>query len=134
MWLQRLDVDSAKRRRTLIAGGADAGFDAPYVGVAIQEAACLGALRRKLYNLHAARPSPLITEALRRIAELYVIEAAIRGAPPDERLCARRAQARPLLEDRERWLHASLDKLSCKSDTAGAIQYTLNLWPSPISN
>jgi hypothetical protein len=30
----------------------------------------------------------------------------------------------------ERWLRASLEKRSRKSDTTGAIQYALNLWPA----
>jgi transposase len=38
----------------------------------------------------------MTTEALRRIAELYAIEADIRGKRPDERLLARRERARPL--------------------------------------
>jgi transposase len=33
-----------------------------------------------------------------------------------------------LLADLERWLRASLAKLSRKSDTSAAIQYSLNLW------
>jgi transposase len=40
-----------------------------------------------------AWPSPLTTEALRRIAELYLIEAVIRGKPPDERRSVRQARA-----------------------------------------
>jgi transposase len=78
----------------------------------IREAACWAHARRKFYDLHAARPPPLITEALRRIAELYVIEAEIRGKPPDERRQARQTRARALVDDLERWLHATLDTLS----------------------
>lgn len=114
----------------VLQADAYAGFNALFVDGAIQEAACWAHARRKFYDLHAARPSPLTTEALRRIAELYVIEAEIRGKPPDARLLARRARARPLLDDLERWLRTSLEKLSRKSDTAGAIQYALNLWPA----
>jgi transposase len=47
------------------------------------------ALRRKFHDLPVARPSPLTTEALRHIAELYVIKADIRAKPPDERRSAR---------------------------------------------
>jgi hypothetical protein len=64
------------------------------------------------------------------IAELYLIEAEIRGKPPDERRSVRQARARPLLDDLEQWLRASLEKLSRKSDTSGAILYALNLWPA----
>ena len=40
-----------------------------------------------------ARPSALTTKALRRIAELYLIDAEIRGKPPDERRSVRQARA-----------------------------------------
>jgi transposase len=80
--------------------------------------------------MHAVRPSNLTTEALRRIGELYAIEEAIRGKPPDERHAERQAKARPLLDDLERWLQATLATLSRKSDTAAAILYALKLWPA----
>ena len=99
-------------------------------GALTLEAACWAHARRKFHDLHVARPSPLTTEALRRIAELYLIEADIRGKPPDERQSIRQARARPLLDDLEQWLRASLEKLSRKSDTSAAILYALNLWPA----
>ena len=55
---------------------------------------------------------------------------AIRGKPPDERRRVRQARASPLLDDLERWLHATLATLSRKSDTAAAILYALKLWPA----
>lgn len=79
-------------------------------------------------SIRAARPSR--TEALRRIAELYVIEAEIRGKPPDERRQVRQARSRPLPDDLERWLRTTLDTLSRKSDTAAAILDALKLWPA----
>lgn len=69
-------------------------------------------------------------EALQRIGELYAIEAKIRGKPPDERQQARQAEAKPLIDDLERWLRGMLEKLSRKSDTSAAIMYALNLWPA----
>jgi transposase-like protein len=83
--------------------------------------------RRKFYDLHAARPSALTTEALRRIGELYAIEESIRGKPQNERGTVRRQQSRPLLDDLERWLKATLGTQSRKSDTAAAILYSLKL-------
>jgi transposase len=112
----------------VLQADAYAGFNAVFDGGGIQEAACWAHARRKFYDLHEARPSALTTEALRRIAELYAIEADIRGKLPDERRQARQASAKPLLDDLERWLRGSLEKLSRKSDTAAAIQYSLNLW------
>jgi transposase len=109
-----------------------AGFNALFEDGGIQEAACWAHARRKFYDLHETRPSSLTTEALQRIAELYAIEAEIRGKPPDERRQIRQARTKPLLADLEGWLRASLEKLSRKSDTAAAIQYSLNLWPALI--
>jgi transposase len=114
----------------VLQADAYAGFNALYVDGTIQEAACWAHARRKFHDLHAARPSAITTEALRRIAELYVIEAEIRGKPPHERQQVRQQRSRPLLDDFGNWLRATLEKLSRKSDTAAAIQYALNLWPA----
>ena len=114
----------------ILQADAHAGFNAVYETGRVVEAACWAHARRKFYDLHAARPTPLTTEALRRIGELYCIEESIRGKPLDERRTARQQQAKPLLEDMERWLHATLATLSRKSDTAAAILYALKLWPA----
>lgn len=114
----------------VLQADAYAGFNALYVDGTIQEAACWAHARRKFHDLHAARPSAITTEALRRIAELYVIEAEIRGKPPHERQQVREQRSRALLDDFGNWLRATLEKLSRKSDTAAAIQYALNLWPA----
>ncbi|PFH08538.1 transposase [Collimonas sp. PA-H2] len=111
---------------------AYAGFNAIYDSGKVQEAACWAHARRKFYDLHDARPSAVTTEALRRIGELYVIEAEIRGKPPDERLLARRTRSRPLLDELETWLHTTMATLSRKSDTTAAILYALNRWPALI--
>jgi hypothetical protein len=114
----------------VLQADAYAGFNAIYESARVAEAACWAHARRKFYDLHVARPSALTVEALRRIGELYTIEETIRGRPPDERLAARQGRARPLLDDLERWLHATLATLSRKSDTAAAILYALKLWPA----
>jgi transposase len=49
-----------------------------------------------------ARPLPRTTEALRRIAELSLIEAEIRSKSLDERRSVAQARVRPLLDDLER--------------------------------
>src|SRR6266403_2603119 len=67
-------------------------------------------------------------EALRRIGELYVIEAEIRGHLPDERREVRNERARPLLESLQQWLEETLGKLSRKSDTALAVRYARGRW------
>jgi transposase len=117
----------------VLQADAYAGFNALYEGGTIREAACWAHTRRKFHDLHAARATAVTTEALRRIAELYVIEADIRGKPPDERRQIRQARSRPLLDELERWLRTTLDTLSRKSDTAAAILYALKLWPALLA-
>jgi len=104
-----------------------AGFERLY-GATIQEAACWAHVRRKFYDLHVAQASPLAEAALARIGELYLIEAEIRGRPPDERTAVRQARARPLLESLHGWMHTTLATLSKKSELAGAIKYALSRW------
>lgn len=98
-----------------------------YVDGMIQEAACWAHARHNFYGLHSARPSAITTETLRRIAELYVIEAEIRGKAPDELQRVRQQRSRPLLDDFDCWLRATLEKFSRKSDTRRRSS-TLNLW------
>ncbi|MGB7933576.1 MAG: IS66 family transposase, partial [Gammaproteobacteria bacterium] len=48
------------------------------------EAACWAHVRRKFYELYVAQDSPLAATALDYIQQLYRVETAIRGKPPDE--------------------------------------------------
>lgn len=104
------------------------GYQAIYESQRVSEAACWAHARRQFYELHAARPNALNTEALQRIGALYGIEEKIRGKPPDERRAYRQEHARPLLEHLRSWLAATLETLSQKSDTSRAILYALNRW------
>ena len=72
----------------------------------------------------------MTAEALRRIGELYGIEAEIRSKPPNVRREIRQTKSLPLINDFETWLRTTLLKLSRKSDTTAAIMYSLNLWPA----
>jgi hypothetical protein len=58
-------------------------------GGIIYEVACWAHTRRKLYNIHAIHPLPIITEAIDRIGTLYGIEEQIRGKTADLRLDVR---------------------------------------------
>lgn len=116
--------------RGVLQADAYAGFSRLYDKGTIVEAACWAHARRKIHDLHIARPSAFTTEVLRRIAELYAIEGNIRGRPPDERKRIRQLQARPLLNDLHILLRNTFATLSRKSDMALAILYSLNLWPA----
>ena len=112
---------------TLQADGY-AGFNRLYEGGQIREAACWAHARRKFFDLEQAHASPVATEALSRIGQLYGIEREIRGRSPDERRRVRQARTRPLLDQMQEWLQATLAKLSKKSAVASAINYALGRW------
>jgi transposase len=87
-----------------------------------------GHTRRKFYDIHAATKSPLAEIALRRIAELYAIEAEIRGRTADERRAVRQELSRPLVEAFHIWLNDILGRIFSQSALAQAIRYALNHW------
>src|SRR5271165_491414 len=89
---------------------------------------CWSHVRRGFYDLAKPGTSPIATEALKRIAALYEIEARVRGDTPDARRAMRQVESRPLVEDLRRWFEAQLAKLPARSTTADAINYALNHW------
>ena len=121
-----------KNFRGTLQADAYAGFNRLYEDGRIQEAACWAHVRRKFYDLDQAHASPAAKEALKRIGQLYAIEAEIRGHPPEERRAVRQARAAPLVESMHTWLETTLRKLSRKSAVAAAIGYALGLWPALI--
>lgn len=94
----------------------------------IFEAACMAHVRRKFFDLTVSGPAPIADEALRRIGELYDIEAGIRGSPPDLRLQARQTKTRSRFDALRSWLDAQLKQLPRKSATAEAIRYATTRW------
>jgi len=112
----------------MLQADAYAGFDPLYENGRIQEAACWAHVRRKFYDLHVAHNSPVAAEALRRVSELYAVEADIRGRKPVERRRVRDERSRPLLASLKQWLEEILVKLSKKSETAQAVHYALGRW------
>jgi transposase len=95
---------------------------------AVEFAFCWAHVRRKFFDFHHATGSPIAAEALRRIGELYQIEARIRGRPSDQRARIRRAESRPLVDAMKMWLEAQLGRVSAKSALAEAIRYALRHW------
>jgi transposase len=88
---------------------------------------CWSHVRRGFYDL-AKGKAPIATEALRRIAALYEIEARIRGNSAADRLIVRQAESKPLVTDLRVWFEAQLAKLPARGPLAAAIRYALNHW------
>jgi transposase len=105
-----------------------AGFEALTGTGNIVLAACWAHTRRKFYEIAKGDGSPIAQEAVRRIAELYAIEAGIRGMAPVERLAVRQTRARPLVSDLRSWLEAQLVRVSQSGKLAEAIRYALTRW------
>ena len=91
-------------------------------------AACWAHTRRKFYDVAEATNSPVATEALRRIGELYAIEARVRGRSQAHRLAERRSFATPIVQALRAWLEAQLPLVPCRSTLAEAIRYALSRW------
>jgi transposase len=102
-----------------------AGFNELYRSGEIREVACMAHVRRKFVDVHRAQGSAIADEVIRRIAQLYAIEKEARGSPPDRRVEIRQANAKPIFDDLEVWLHARLPSISGKSPLAAAIRYAL---------
>src|SRR6185312_9574223 len=83
-------------------------------------AACWAHARRKFYDVFEATKSPIAEEALKRIGELYAIEAEIAGHPADTRLAARQKRAVPILDALHDWLGGQRRRLSSKNALARA--------------
>ncbi|HBW5475261.1 TPA: IS66 family transposase, partial [Klebsiella pneumoniae] len=88
----------------VLQADAYAGFNELYRNGQITEAACWAHARRKIHDVYVRTPSALTEEALKRIGELYVIEAEIRGMPAKQRLAERQQKAKPRLKSLESWL------------------------------
>lgn len=110
-----------------------AGFDSLAAGRAdgsVVLAHCWAHARRKFHETHLATKSPVAEEALRRIADLYAIEADIRGQTAECRRAVRDQRSRPLVDALKMWLEAQLALVSGKSPLAAAIRYSLTRWTS----
>jgi transposase len=89
---------------------------------------CWAHWRRQWFDLAKSPPAPIATEALKRIAELYQIEAEIRGKSAEERRAVRQQKTRPLAEALKAWLEKTLARLAGGATIANVIRYALNRW------
>ncbi|WP_252737736.1 IS66 family transposase [Citreicella sp. C3M06] len=84
-------------------------------GAPITVAHCWAHARRKLKEVFDRDGSEIAADGVRRIAELYRIEAEIRSMGPGQRLSARQARSAPLVAEFRDWLQAQRLRISAKS-------------------
>ncbi len=94
----------------------------------VTHVACMAHARRRLFEVFEATKSPIAEEGLRRIGELYAVEAAINGQSPERRREERQARSKPLLDALHDWMEAQRRRLSGKSALGKALQYALSRW------
>jgi transposase len=94
----------------------------------IIEAACWAHARRKFFDLARINKAPIAIEAVERIDALFAIEREINGMTPEQRVAVRNERSRPLIVELATWLRERRAKLSGRSETAKAIDYSLKRW------
>jgi hypothetical protein len=103
------------------------GPDAP-----LRLAHCRAHGRRKLREVWGGDASPIAAEGLRRIAELYAIEAEIRGLGADVRLAARTARSASLVAAFRAWPGAARARVSAKSWVGEKLAFFARYWDGLI--
>jgi len=121
-----------KNFRGAIHADGYAGFNELFGGGTIVEAGCWAHVRRKFFDVHAAIGSPVAKEALDRIAQLYGVEATIKGMPPDHRRRERQQRSQPIAAALAAWAAETVPKLSRKSELAAAFRYMRARWPALV--
>jgi transposase len=124
--------DHLKAFRGVIHADGYAGFRQLFAGNRIAEAGCWAHVRRKFFDVHAAIGSPIAKEALDRISQLYRVEEAVSGLPPDDRRRERQRHSKPTAAALAAWADAAVPTLSRKSELAGAFRYMRARWPALI--
>ena len=74
--------------------------------------------------------SEVAVEAIRRIAAIYHVEGRFDGMDAPQRLAARQQLTQPLWQELHVWLKLERGRVADGGATAGAIDYSLNNWPS----
>jgi transposase len=97
-------------------------------GGPIRVAHCWAHARRKLKEVFDRDGSEIAAEGLRRIAEIYKIEADIRGVEPGQRLSARQARTAPLVAAFGDWLQEQRLRVSAKSRLGEKLAYIQRHW------
>jgi transposase len=89
---------------------------------------CVAHARRKFDELVGT--SEVAKEAIRRIGWIYHVEGQLKAMDAPQRLAARDELMRPLWKELHVWLKLERGRVPDGGSIAGAIDYSLNSWPS----
>lgn len=81
--------------------------------------------RRRFFELHAAGDSQVATATVERMADLWKLEAELRGQGPMARAAARQAISAPIVAELFDLWQQTLPRISGKSKLAEAIRYAI---------
>jgi hypothetical protein len=98
------------------------------VGPDIQLAYCWDHARRKLVEITRSGAAPIAEDGVKRIGELYRIEAELRGLPADARLAGRQGRLAPLIAEMRTWLTHHRTHVAGKSPLGEALSYIAKYW------
>ncbi len=94
----------------------------------IRLAYCWAHARRKLIEITRNGSAPIAEDGVKRIGELYRIEAELRGLDPEARLAGRRERSAPLVADLQTWLAYHRARVATKSPLGEALAYIAKYW------
>jgi len=97
-------------------------------GGPIRLAHCLAHARRKFVVVYESTGSIEALAVLTMIAEVYRVEAMVRGTSAERRLEERRIRSAPIMETLREKLTSTLVEISAQSSLAKAIAYMLGRW------
>lgn len=97
-------------------------------GPDIRLAYCWAHARRKLVEITRTGSTPIAAEGVKRIGELYRIEAELRDLDADARLAGRQARSAPLIADMRTWLTHHRARVAGKSPLGEALTYIAKYW------
>lgn len=117
-----LQVDGYQAYKTLVTRRGKSNI-AP-----VRLAFCLAHARRKFVDVVKLTGSSEALSILARIAEIYRIEADLRGQNAYTRLIVRRHETAPIMGELKAKLTELRDEVSSKSALGKAVSYTLNHW------
>lgn len=98
----------------------DGGNDGPRL------AGCWAHSRRRFYELHVAGASEIATTTVERMAELWKLEAEVRGQAPEARAAARQVVSAPIVAGLFTLWQQTLPRISGKSKLAEALRYAIS--------